>query len=293
MSKYTNKFDFTKLQEELENVKKELDTKNKELLVKTDENNKLRESLARKGKIGSNCSFEGNKYEKDIYDIVSKCQINDTLPKKLFNTQTLKELAGSSSKNDIECSWIKDKDIGIEIKKMKTPDWMQCSIKFTKDKWCASEKGKIPECSRLLFNELINKLKLFNGKIPPFFEKQLTYQEWKAIKDSTVDFDDYYIDIPSDTIKKLYAAKDCKYIQVSTLGLYHLGTDICKFNVPEFICEQQLRVRIKIHNKKTKSGFCNLSVTVACQPKNITDLLPSKYSLDDINKLPTMLTYIK
>ena len=49
----------------------------------------------------------------------------------------------------------------------------------------------------------------------------------------------YSINCPNDTIKKLYSEKDCNYIQISNKGLYHLGNDICEFNVAEFICEQQ------------------------------------------------------
>jgi hypothetical protein len=64
---------------------------------------------------------------------------------------------------------------------------------------------------------------------------------------------------------------------------------MCDFKVPEFICDQQLRVRTKIHTRKNKKGFCKLSVTVACQPKNIKDLINSEYSLDDKLKLPNNL----
>jgi hypothetical protein len=67
---------------------------------------------------GSQCSVSGNNYEKIIYNICKNCNINN----KIFNTQKEEELAGSSSKNDIECNFIKDKDIGIEIKKSNTPD---------------------------------------------------------------------------------------------------------------------------------------------------------------------------
>ena len=101
-----------------------------------------------------------------------------------------------------------------------------------------------------------------------------------------------YIDIPSNTIKKLYFAKGCKYIQISDgYGLYHLGKDICGFDVPLFETEQQLRIRTKIHETKNKKGFCKLSVTIACQPKNIKELTPSKYSLDNKDKLPINLIY--
>jgi hypothetical protein len=74
-------------------------------------------------------------------------------------------------------------------------------------------------------------------------------------------------------------------------GLYHLGNDICGLDVPLFNIEQQLRIRTKIHTRKNNKGFCNLSVTVACQPKNIKELIPSKYSLDDKDKLPPNIIY--
>lgn len=67
---------------------------------------------------------------------------------------------------------------------------------------------------------------------------------------------------------------------------------IYKFNVPEFIIDQELRIRTKIHTTKDKNGFCSLSVTAACKPKNITRLTKSQYSLDNIKKLPKSLTII-
>ena len=173
---------------------------------------------------------------------------------------------------------------------MKTPDWMQCSLKYDNNLWKGTKKGKIPEESRKIFDELINKSKIFNSKIPPFLGKNMTYKEWTDIKEKTTDFDDFIIEIPSNTIKKLYNAKGCYYIQISGgLGLYHLGNDICNFKVPEFTCAQELRIRIKVHQRKNAKGFCNLSVTASCKPKNILDLEPSKYSLDDINRIPPNL----
>ena len=67
--------------------------------------------------------------------------------------------------------------------------------------------------------------------------------------------------------------------------------DICNFNVPEFICEQQLRIRTKIHTRKNTKGFCKLSVINSCQPKNIKNLVKSNYSLDNTSKLPINLLY--
>ncbi len=73
---------------------------------------------------GSQCSVEGNKYEKKIHNVVKYCSINN----KPFNTQKEDELAGSSSKNDLECNFIKENDIGIEVKKYKTPERMDIKL---------------------------------------------------------------------------------------------------------------------------------------------------------------------
>lgn len=102
-------------------------------------------------------------------------------------------------------------------------------------------------------------------------------------KKKTNDFNDMYIECPNTTIAKLYANKGCSYIQISKYGLYHLGKDICKFNVPYFKYRQILRIRTKIHNKCDKNGFIRASVIVSPKPFIITK---SKYSLDNINNLP-------
>ena len=209
-----------------------------------------------------------------MYNIVKKCKLNNND----FNIQTADELGGCNSKNDIECIMGSVK-IPIEIKKIKTPDWMQCSLQYdyVSKKWIGSSKNKIPEKSKKIFEELISTTILFYEKIPPFMVKDITHEEWIQIKKETNDFNDIYLDCPKNTIQKLYSEKGCVYIQISDKGLYHLGNDICEFNVPEFICEQQLRIRTKIHTTKNSKGFCKLSVTISCQPKNIKQLCKSNY----------------
>ena len=238
---------------------------------------------------GSGCSISGKNYELQVYNVVKKCKLNE----KDFNTQPEDDLGGCSAKNDIECNMTTENDVKIEIKKAKTPDWMQCVLKYDVEnsKWVGSSKCKIPENSRKIFEELVSKTLLFNGKIPEFMLRNIKHSEWVKIKKETTDFDDTYIDCPNDTIKKLYGEKGCSYIQISDKGLYHLGNDICDFNVSEFICEQQLRVRIKVHTKTNTKGFCKLSVTIACQPKDIKTLIESKYSLDKVSKLPSKLVF--
>ena len=237
---------------------------------------------------GSQCSVNGKKYELCVYKIVKNCKLNG----QIFNTQYESEIGGCSSKNDIECNFITKNDLPIEIKKLKTPDWMQCSLKYNNEKqiWEGSEKSKIPENSKKIFENLVKNIILFNGKIPPFMSNDITHEEWIKTKNETNIFNDIYINCPNDTIKNLYNEKGCKYIQISDKGLYHLGYDICDFNVPEFICEQQLRIRIKIHTRNNNKGFCKLSVTIACQPKNIKNIIKSNYSLDNLTKIPKNLT---
>jgi len=184
--------------------------------------------------------------------------------------------------------------VGIEAKKYNTPDWMQCVICYDKQKhrWSSSLKSKIPEEARVIFNGLVKDFNFPVGAIPPFIENPLTHEEWIKFKQKTKNFNDIYLEIPSGTISKLYRSKGCHYIQISNgFGLYHLGEDLCNFNVPMFCLEERLRVRIKVHARKKKNGFCSLSVTVACQPKNIKTLTRSPYSLDNKNLLPLALTW--
>lgn len=240
-------------------------------------------------KKGSACSFSGKKYELEVYNIVKKCKLNGNI----FNTQLINELGGCSCKNDIECNMNSIRDISIEIKKSKAPDWMQCSLKYDNinKKWIGSSNNKIPEDSKIIFENIISRTTLFNGNIPPFMLKDITHEEWIKIKNETSDYNDIYIDCPNDTIMKLYCNKGCSYIQISEKGLYHLGNDVCNFKVPLFICEQRMRVRTKIHERKNKKGFCKISVTISCQPKNINNLVNSEYCLDNQIKLPNNLVY--
>jgi len=244
--------------------------------------------MSKKGK-GSRCSINGKKYELEVFNIVRKCKLNELR----FNIQTEDELGGSTSKNDISCNMKSTGDISIEIKKSKSPDWMQCSLHYDNinKKWIGSERNKIPDASKKIFEDIISNINLFNGNIPPFMLNNITHDEWLKIKKETNDYNDFYIDCPNDTIKKLYYNKDCSYIQISDKGLYHLGDDKCGFNVPDFVCEQEIRVRTKIHERKNKMGFCKLSVTISCKPKNIKKLVNSDFSLDNQARLPNNLVY--
>lgn len=279
-----------KFKHEINILKTMVENKNKEIekLNQYIEEKQLELDNLKKPK-GYGCSLSGKKYETKVHDICKNSYVNN----KQFNTQKEEELGGSSSNNDIKCNFIQEKDIDIEIKKYNTPDWMQCSIIYNNEtqKWTPKKNSKLPIECREMFYSLLNNITIYD-EIPLFMQKPITHEEWVKVKKETTKWDDKYIDIPSNSISKLYQYKGCNYIQISNgYGLYHLGEDICDFGVPIFDIEQQIRIRTKIHKKINKKGFCILSVTASCQPKNIKKLSPSKYSLDNKYKLPLSLIY--
>lgn len=237
---------------------------------------------------GKKCSMSGSRYEKQVHEVAKNCLLNG----QKFNTQDVNELGGSSNNNDIICLHGKNK-IGIEIKKCKSPDWIQCSIKYNKKsgEWESSKNSKMPMKCRKTIEKYANEMNLFNGKNPPFMNKKITHEKWLSIKNKTNEWNDAYTPVPSSVIRKMYREKGCHYIQISNYGLYHLGTDICKFRVPKLSVDSRMRVRIKVHHRRDKNGHCSLSVTAAFQPIDIKTLKKSKYSLDDIERLPDNLCY--
>ena len=54
-----------------------------------------------------------------------------------------------------------------------------------------------------------------------------------------------------------------------------------------------MRIRTKIHTRKNRKGFCDISVTISFLPKSINELMDSNYSLDDKNKIPLNLKYLE
>ena len=232
--------------------------------------------------MGKQCVISGRLYEKMVYNIMCKCTIGGS--KILANKSSI---GGNSNRNDIICQG----GIGIEVKKCYTPDWMQCSIKYNKNtnKWQGSDNNRIPEQSKLIFNNLLQYINIYDNNTLP----TVGYNEWKELKRLDNKWNDVYLDIPFDTIRRVYKEKNCYYIQISNgYGLYHLGNDVYNFNVPIFDIEQRIRIRIKVHKKCNKTDKCYLSIIAACQPKNIRTIEKSPYSLDEIKRLPKTLTYL-
>lgn len=229
---------------------------------------------------GINAQISGLNYERTVHNVCSSICWSES--DKEFCTIDEKELGGNSSYNDIICDFIEFGDISIEIKKFKTPDWMQMSIIPINGIWKSKGKNQIPNECVNIFESIIANNKLYD-EIPPFLIRKVSTNEWKTLKEK---FKDIYIPCKSDTIAKLYSHKKCNYIQISKIGLYHLGNDLCKFNVPYFECPQRMRIRTKIH-KSNNNGYIQASVTASIQPISYPN--HSLFSLDNIKKIPNNL----
>ena len=230
----------------------------------------------------------GKIYERQVYYV---CKRLKTTHGTLFCTQKEKDIGGTTSQKDIECNFYNIRDVGIEIKKYKAPDWMQLSISPNPEKqqWTSKGSSKIPRRAQKLLEGLLKGKNLYR-KTPPFLEGYITYEEWLEYKP---EFTDMYLDCPPTTISELYRSKGCQYIQVSEYGLYHTGEDICMFGVPYFKCPQRLRVRIKIHKTRISygknKGKMIASVIVSPQPSLPYQLEKSPFSLDCTECIPKNL----
>lgn len=238
---------------------------------------------------GQKCSISGTNYELRIQSVLNEAAFEG-------RRIVCNGIGGSSGANDVSFAVEKLGTIGIEAKKSGAPDWMQCSLYYDQlsQTWStqySKGKTKIPKESCEIFDNIIGKQCLWQGRVPSFMSRKVTYEEWMREKS---DFMDTYIECDRNTIRDLYMAKGCQYIQVEGKGVYRLGEDKLGMEVPEFICDQRIRVRVKVHTRCDKNGYAVLSVKCACQPmkSKIPDLPNSCYSLDNTESLPPSLRVI-
>ena len=249
------------------------------------------------GKKGRNSHNSGRQYEIEILNILNKTTLNGNR----FNIQTESEIGKTD--NDLKCNYHDIRDISIEIKKRKAPDWVQCTLQYDQSnkKWKVSQKSRLPPSCISIFNDFItNNIsndEIFRGYIPPFQFSNIMYDEWVNLKKTNPNLDDQYFtkNIPSNIISQLYSAKNCHYIQISDFGLYHLEHgDVLNLGVPPFCIKSKLRLRVKVHEKKKgPNGTAILNAIISFMPVKLNTkfLQPSKYSLDDPSKLPPALVF--
>lgn len=244
-------------------------------------------------KNGKKPSENGKKYEIDIVNIVKYTYINN----EKFNTQKEGDLGGSSSKIDIICNFNeKINNIGIEAKNSVSAEYIQLDVHKEDDKWIGPKitRNSHPESVINRYLDEINAQEnLYFGKMPPLNKTKKEFEEWETWllskkkeigEKENIDYS--WKSKDNDFVKKNYKDKGCSYIQIKDFGLYHLGNDICNFNVPEFKPDN-IRLRIRCKRRGSK-GCVPSSITMSAY---VCGLKKSEFSLDDKTKLPKNLIY--
>jgi len=88
---------------------------------------------------------------------------------------------------------------------------------------------------------------------------------------------DYSSNVFSNLCAKYYISKQCPYINISSHGLYHFGTDpigLAKLGVKNFVTSTDMRLRVRLK----PSGANSLSFNASLKINNIT---ASPINLDD------------
>ena len=244
-------------------------------------------------KNGKKPSENGKKYEIDIVNIIKYTYINN----EKFNSQKEDDLGGSSSKVDIICNFNgKMNNIGIEAKNSINAEYIQLDVHKEDDKWVGpkiTRKSHPESVINRYLQELNSQENLYFGKMPPLNKTKKEFEEWETWllskkKDigEKENIDYSWKSKDNNFIRKNYKDKGCSYIQIKDFGLYHLGNDICNFNVPEFKPDS-IRLRIRCKRRGSK-GCVPSSITISAY---VCGLKKSNFSLDDKTKLPKNIIY--
>ena len=88
---------------------------------------------------------------------------------------------------------------------------------------------------------------------------------------------DYSSNVFSTLCAKYYLSKQCPYINISSHGLYHFGTDpvgLSKFGVKNFVTSTDMRLRVRLKPSGAKSLTFNASLkinNITASPINLND----------------------
>jgi len=163
---------------------------------------------------------QGKKYENVIRDILEG-----------FGEKVL-PIAGSSRRPDVTIVR-GDSRISFEVKSGTTEEGGQKIIK--------------PVNGHL---EFLNEI-LWEGKLPSFLTGDKSEETWQKEKET---FKDIYRDDDPTLVSKYYKEKGSSYIQIEHMGLYHTGEDPLRLGVPFFEANTKIRIRCKIHRKKSPTS---------------------------------------
>lgn len=198
--------------------------------------------------------------------------------------------AGSDSNAPDAMLTLGGKDYKVEVKLNLNVDFGQGALDYDlkQEKWIlGGAKTPAADAMREFLTgvgvpELVNKAW---GKYGPPAKFTVPLSQYKK-KDVDYDysrFKDQYVSVNSDAIANYYAVKKTYYMQIGGRGLYFMGQDMAKLEVPEFNPIIKLRIRIK---RGGTLPLHNYRFSTALQAKT---LVKSPHDLEDEEFLKAIL----
>lgn len=192
--------------------------------------------------------------------------------------QSISQLKGCGNGHDITLQ-----GHASELKHKFNHDLIQFSIKLLPNGDCVP--GGCPSPVKRLIRPHLEGIKPFGDNLQNI--KNLTYDEFNTLRDTTPEMKDYRKDIDDkDLLADMFHAKKVKYINSKDYGLYHTKEDTLSFGVTKLQALCTLRIRYKVRNKKIKNGKCSVSIMGSCCPRKMSELPKSQYSLGSPARLP-------
>ena len=177
--------------------------------------------------------------------------VNKNLKKEKLQKSSFQSAGSDSNAPDAMITY-QGQDYKVEIKLDTGVDFGQGSLDYdVKNKEWILGGAKTPSGQQMRdFLTQMGVLKIVKKKWGPKGAPRKYTVPPKQFKKTDVDFDyknfpNFFVSIPKDTVANYYNSKDTYYIQIGGKGLYYMGKDPAKLEVPEFDLELKLRVRLK------------------------------------------------
>lgn len=271
----------------------------------------------RLGSTSKQALASGCSYETTVKQHVSRVHwrplsVETTTPVPLYSAAGGGLCAtGASNLSDLVIQYINPRTdtlhtTNVEIKTgLNGTDFVQCKMVWNSDAtaWQAAPGTRLPPGITCEYENVL-RCRRDEVTLKPL-TRAWTYDEWethvgacrgRACADHTYVDPTRDVRLRLDTIdfaSRNYAHKQCDYIQIRGLGLFHTGTDVCGFGVPYFRCTHYLRFRVKVHERRMKAtGLCRMSTVASCRTDTNGLLEASPYTLDGTEgkPLPPSLT---
>ena len=187
----------------------------------------------------------------DNKGIIYEGVINSNLKKYKLQSSGFVPAGSDSNAPDAELLYKGNKH-KIEVKLDLNVDFGQGSLDYdlVNNKWIL---GGATTPSAIQMREFLTAVKVpetvnqvWGPKGPPRkFTVPFSQYKQEDVDHDYKNFTDQFVDIPNDAVARYYNTKETYYIQIGGYGLYYMGKDPAKLDVPKFTLGLKLRIRLK------------------------------------------------